>query len=154
MTISGRQKCRLTDLLPIAQHAPALSTQPDVCGRQLPLPPPSLLAQCSFLPLCHCGIRDESRTRRDQQRPGGKGLDMKHVCDHFREATGIELQLKEVLDCENLILAFFSNWEAASITSEKLGQCRTLILLEMKYTEDVRPFWFLDCDNFMSIHRL
>ncbi|KAM5542114.1 hypothetical protein V8D89_004197 [Ganoderma adspersum] len=147
---SSDKELRITDLFPNRQLHPTLN--PMHADVQSPYD----------LPLCWLGVpfsrdamvRYAKKAGLDAISSDGpwkglvdKGQTWCNVCDHFREIAGVELELKDVIDCQNLLLAFFSNWQAASITSEKLGYCR-ILLLEMGYADDVRPMWFLDRNNF------
>ena len=152
LPLRGCQECRLTDLFPDTHLPPFLN--PMFADIKSP----------HELPLCWFGIPfsrhgmvqyaknvglDKPYTNGPWKGHADPGETWCNVCDEFRETTGIELDLKDVLRCKGLLLSFFSNWEVKSVTKKQLDACMWLIQ-EMGYDDGARPWWFLDRNNFVS----
>ncbi|KAM5542145.1 hypothetical protein V8D89_004018 [Ganoderma adspersum] len=145
------EECRLTDLFPNTHLPPFLNPMfADVKSpHELPL--------CWFgIPFSRHGMvqyaknvgLDKPYTNGPWKGHADPGETWCNVCDEFRETTGIELDLKDVLRCKGLLLSFFSNWEVKSVTKKQLDACMWLIQ-EMGYDDGARPLWFLDRNNFL-----
>ncbi|PIL30767.1 hypothetical protein GSI_06935 [Ganoderma sinense ZZ0214-1] len=142
------EKLPLTDLLPNEQLPPWLNPMfTDVAS-------PRLLPRCWFgIPFSRNAMvryainfgLDRPYTNGPRKGEVDMGRTWVTVCNDFREATGMAIALRDVLDCDGLILAFFSNWEAKSVTTKMLNQCMWL-LREMGHDDDDRPLWYLDRD--------